>query len=95
MTWIAVNRITVEKPEEADQIVEAFRHRPKKVDDRPGFEGLEVWREEERKEVLVMTRWKRKEDFEAWVESDAFRQAHRGARGSPGEAHGTIYEVVL
>lgn len=95
MVWIAVNRITVDSSAEADQVVEAFRRRPKKVDQRPGFQALEVWREEEGKEVLVMTRWARKEDFLAWVESPAFREAHRGAAGSPGEAHGTIYEVVI
>ncbi|MDE1820039.1 MAG: antibiotic biosynthesis monooxygenase [Euryarchaeota archaeon] len=95
MTWIAVNRITVDSPKEADQIVEAFRHRPKKVDLRPGFKGMEVWREEAGSEVLVMTRWDRKEDFVAWVDSDAFRDAHKAARGSPGDAHGVVYEVVV
>jgi heme-degrading monooxygenase HmoA len=95
MVWISVNRITVDSPAEADEIVERFRRRPKKVDQRPGFLALEVWREGEGKEVLVMTRWARKEDFEAWLESPAFREAHRGAQGSPGQAHGTLYEVVL
>ena len=94
MTWIAVNRITVDAPKEADELVERFRNRPKKVDQRPGFEGLEVWREEEGKEVLVMTRWARREDFLSWVESRAFKDAHHGAAGAPGEAHGSVYEVV-
>jgi heme-degrading monooxygenase HmoA len=94
MVWVAVNRITVDSSKEADEVIERFAHRPKKVDSSPGFLSLEVWREEEGKEVLVMTRWQRKEDFLAWVESPSFRQAHRGARGSPGEAHGAVYEVV-
>lgn len=94
MVWIAVNRISVESPAEADELVARFAQRPKKVDQRPGFLGLEVWREEERKEVLIMTRWARKEDFLAWVEGPAFREAHRGAQGSPGQAHGALYEVV-
>lgn len=95
MTWIAVNRITVETPAEADRVVESFQKRPKKVDQHAGFLGLEVWREEEGREVLVMTRWQRREDFLSWVESPAFREAHRGAAGGPGRAHGTVYEVAI
>jgi heme oxygenase (staphylobilin-producing) len=95
MPWVLVNRITVESPADADRIVEAFRHRAGKVDLQPGFLGFELWREEGGKEVLVSTRWERKEDFEAWVEGPAFRQAHARAEGGPGTAHGTAYEVVL
>lgn len=95
MPWVAVNRITVESPAEADRVVEAFRHRAGKVDLQPGFQGLEVWREEEGKEVLVSTRWESKEQFLAWVNGPAFQEAHRRAQGGPGAAHGTVYEVVI
>jgi heme oxygenase (staphylobilin-producing) len=95
MSWAAVNRITVESPADADRMVERFRHRAGKVDLQPGFLNFEVWREEEGKEILVLTRWARKQDFVSWVESDAFREAHKPARGSPGSAAGTVYEIVL
>ena len=95
MSWTSVNRITVETPSDADRIVDAFRHRSGKVDLEPGFQGFEVWREESGKEVLVITRWQRKEDFHAWVNGPAFQAAHRRAQGSPGEANGSVYEVVL
>lgn len=95
MAWVAVNRITVESPAEADRVIDAFRHRAGKVDLQPGFRSLEVWREEEGKEVLVSTRWDTKEQFRAWVNGPAFQEAHRTARGGPGSAHGTVYEVVL
>jgi heme oxygenase (staphylobilin-producing) len=95
MPWVLVNRISVESPADADQVVEAFRHRAGKVDLQPGFLGIEVWREEEGKEVLVATRWARREDFEAWVNGPAFRQAHQHVAGGPGTAHGSAYEVVL
>lgn len=95
MAWVAVNRITVESPEEANRVVEAFRHRAGKVDLQPGFLGLEVWREELGKEVLVSTRWSTKEQFLHWVNGPAFREAHRRAEGGPGSAHGTVYEVVI
>ncbi|MCI4323535.1 MAG: antibiotic biosynthesis monooxygenase [Thermoplasmata archaeon] len=95
MSWALVNRIAVESPEEADQLVNAFRKRAGKVDQQPGFEKFEVWRESEGKEVLVLTRWQRKQDFEAWIESPAFRDAHRHAGDSPGSAAGSAYEVVI
>ena len=95
MPWMAVNRITVDTPAEADRVVDAFRHRAGKVDLQPGFLGIEVWREHEGKEVLVATRWQRREDFEAWVNGTAFQQAHANAGASPGTAHGGLYELAI
>jgi heme-degrading monooxygenase HmoA len=95
MVWVAINRITVETAEEADRIVEAFRHRAGKVDRQPGFLKFELWREEQGHEVMVLTHWQRKEDFQSWVDSPAFREAHQGARGAPGTAGGSLYEVTL
>jgi len=95
MAWVGVNRITTESPADADRLVEAFRHRAGKVDLQPGFESFEVWREETGHEILVLTRWARRDDFVAWTESTAFQDAHRRAQGAPGTAAGTVYEVVL
>jgi heme-degrading monooxygenase HmoA len=95
MPWIAVNRISVEEPSEADRLVEAFRRRSGKVDEQPGFLGFELWREEAGRDVMVLTRWRHREDIEAWIESPAFREAHRHAEGAPGRGAGTIYEQVL
>lgn len=95
MPWIAVNRITTETPDDAHRLIEAFRHRSGKVDLQPGFQSFEVWREEAGHEVLVLTRWARREDFVAWTESEAFREAHRRAAGAPGSPEGTVYEVAL
>ena len=79
MTWVLVNRISVGTPDEADRVVEAFRHRAGKVDLQPGFLGIEVWREEGGKEVMVSTRWRHREDFQNWLNGPAFRQAHERA----------------
>jgi heme-degrading monooxygenase HmoA len=95
MVWVGVNRISVESPAEAEQVLKAFRHRAKRVDLQPGFLQFEVWKEDEGKEVMVLTRWTRKEDFLAWVESPAFRHAHSHAGESPGSAAGSIYEVAI
>jgi heme-degrading monooxygenase HmoA len=82
-------------PEEADQLVSAFRHRSGKVDQQPGFLKFELWREAEGREVLVLTHWRDRADFEHWVESPAFREAHRHAAGAPGQGAGSLYEVAL
>jgi heme-degrading monooxygenase HmoA len=95
MPWVLVNRISVDSPGEADRLVEAFRHRAGKVDQQPGFLGIEVWREEDGKEVMVTTRWREKEDFRAWMDGPAFRQAHARVEGGPGRAAGSAYEVVI
>ena len=95
MTWVLVNRISVNSSDEADRIVEAFRHRAGKVDEQPGFLGFEVWREQDGREVMVSTRWRHKEDFQSWINSPAFRQAHERAEGGPGRAAGSAYEIVI
>ncbi|HEV2316177.1 MAG TPA: antibiotic biosynthesis monooxygenase family protein [Thermoplasmata archaeon] len=94
MSWAAVNRITVDSSEEADRVVAAFRARSRQVDLEPGFLGFELWREIGGKEVLVLTRWSRREDFVAWTESPAFRHAHARAAESPGIGGGSLYEIV-
>lgn len=95
MVWTAVNRIKVERAEDGERVVEAFRHRAGKVDLQPGFAGFELWREEEGREILVLTRWTRREDFRAWVTGPAFREAHARAPGTPGDSSGALYEVVI
>jgi len=95
MTWVLVNRISVDSPAEADRVVEAFRHRAGKVDQQPGFLGIEVWREEAGKEVMISTRWRAREDFQNWLTGPAFRQSHERAKGAPGQAVGSAYEIVI
>lgn len=95
MAYVAVNRITVNSPEEADKIVEGFRGRARLVDRQPGFISFELWREEKGGEVLVATRWRTKEDFESWVNGSAFKEAHKRASNSPGSANGSSYTVEI
>jgi heme-degrading monooxygenase HmoA len=95
VTWIGINRIRTDTPEEADALIERFRHRSGKVDLQPGFVRFEAWREESGTEVMILTRWQRREDFLAWTESEAFRHAHARVEGAPGRAQGELYEVVI
>jgi len=79
MTVIRINAITV--PESGSQeLARRFADRAGAVDHADGFEGFELLRPtDDRQTWLVVTRWRDKEAFEAWVASPAFAHGHRGA----------------
>ncbi len=76
---VAVNRIFV-KPEHREAFEERFRTRARLVETMPGFVRMEILRPMDGEDYMVMTWWKDKESFEAWVNSEAFRKGH--ARGA-------------
>lgn len=66
----------------ADQVVERFANGQGFVRTFSNFISMEVLRVEVMDEVVVVTRWRDKADFKAWVASDAFKMAHgRGGGG--------------
>jgi heme-degrading monooxygenase HmoA len=76
-----INRLPV-KEGMADQVVERFANGQGFVQTFPGFVSMEVLRAEETDDIVVITRWQDKADFDAWVASDAFKIAHgRGGGG--------------
>ena len=84
MTVIKINAITV--PEDAgDELARRFAARAGAVDDQEGFEGFELLRPtDDRRQWLVVTRWRDEESFTTWVSSPAFAHGHAGAdRPSP------------
>lgn len=77
MSVVRINAITV-PPERADELVARFSARAGEVGKMPGFEAFELLRPSDERDVfLVYTRWRSAEDFDAWVESAAFRHGHR------------------
>jgi heme oxygenase (mycobilin-producing) len=78
---IRINAITV--PEGGGpELARRFAERARAVDDADGFEGFELLRPtDDRRTWLVVTRWRDKEAFEAWVASPAFAHGHRGVSG--------------
>ena len=56
----------------ADRVVERFRGSQGNVQGFPGFISMEVLRAEAGDEVLVVTRWRDREAFDAWVYSEEF-----------------------
>jgi heme-degrading monooxygenase HmoA len=78
-TVIKINAITV--PEDAgDELAQRFAARAGAVDDQDGFEGFELLRPtDERRQWLVVTRWRDDASFQSWVSSPAFAHGHAGA----------------
>jgi len=92
-----INRLPV-KEGMADQVVERFANGQGFVQAFPGFVSMEVLSAEETDEVMVITRWRDKADFDAWVASDAFKMAHgRGGSGGLLRGHPQMgtYEVAV
>ena len=80
MSVVKINAITV-PAERADELVERFANRAGEVSKMPGFEAFELLRPTDDRDVfLVYTRWRSEEDFQTWLNSQAFQQGHAGTR---------------
>lgn len=82
----------------ADEVVERFAGSGGHVQDFPGFVSMEVLKSAAEDEVLVVTRWRDREAFDAWVASEEFARAH--ARGGTegllaGHPKMSSYEVAV
>ena len=74
MSVVKINAITV-PAERADELVERFANRAGEVSKMPGFEAFELLRPTDDRDVfLVYTRWRTQEDFDNWLNSQAFQQ---------------------
>jgi heme-degrading monooxygenase HmoA len=67
-----VNRLPV-KQGGVDRIVERFAESRGHVQYFPGFVFMEVLSSEDDDEVLVITRWRDRASFDAWVRNEKFR----------------------
>ena len=97
-TVIKINAITV--PEDAgDELARRFAARAHAVDDQEGFEGFELLRPtDDRRQWLVVTRWRDEASFQKWVVLAGLRARPR--RGRPALAArrpgvGVVRTVVL
>ncbi|MBV8463176.1 MAG: antibiotic biosynthesis monooxygenase [Acidimicrobiales bacterium] len=83
MSVIKINAITVRQGS-GDELARRFAHRAGAVDRVDGFEGFELLRPEDDRDVwLVVTRWRDDAAFDAWVASPAFAHGHAGAEAAP------------
>jgi heme-degrading monooxygenase HmoA len=74
--YVSMSRLKVEA-EHAEDLVRAFRNRIGLVDSAEGFLGLEVWRSDrDEQEVVMVSRWRDRACFTAYMKSDAHRLSH-------------------
>ncbi len=89
------NRIFV-NPEYAEQFEERFRNRAGEVDQMPGFIANQVLRPVNPGDpYIVLTYWRSRADFEAWVRSDAFVKGHTRSGTLPREAFSAPNKLEL
>jgi len=81
MSFVAVNVLTV-PPGAGETLEQRFAARQGAVDRAPGFEHFELLRPLEGTDsYLVYTRWRSREDFDAWRASQSFGAGHATASG--------------
>lgn len=94
---ITANRVPITKGYERE-FEKRFERRLGAVDRVPGFIRNEVLRPVQGDHYVVLTYWESREAFEAWVQSESFRQAHanpapRGMFTGPSTLE--VHEVIL
>lgn len=72
---VVANRFKIEDGH-TDDFVERFRENSHGVTERRGFRGFKLLTPDDADTHVAMTFWDSREDFEAWVESEAFERAH-------------------
>ena len=74
--YVSMSRLRV-APERTDDLVTAFRGRMHAVDAHDGFVDLQVWcSDREPGEVLMVSRWRGRAAFTAYMRSDDHRRSH-------------------
>lgn len=75
--YVSLSRLRV--PEDrAGELVEAFCNRARLVERHSGFVDLEVWQSDrDRGELVMVSRWRDRECFKAYMKSLDHRRSHR------------------
>jgi heme-degrading monooxygenase HmoA len=74
--YVSMSRLRVEAAQ-SDALVTAFRRRAHLVESAPGFVDLQVWRSDrDPEEVLMVSRWRDRESFTAYMRSADHRTSH-------------------
>ena len=74
--YVSMSRLRI-AASESDALVSAFRQRAHLVDTFDGFIDLQVWRSDrDPEEVLMVSRWRDRAAFTAYMRSAAHRASH-------------------
>jgi heme-degrading monooxygenase HmoA len=88
---IVMVRIPVSSDEQAEGIINRFKHREGKADTLPGFAGFQLMRGEG--ELVSMTRWKTRADLDRWMSSQAHSQVHSHPGGGPSGRNDAMHQA--
>ena len=97
MTVVKINAITV-PGEQGAEIARRFAERVGAVDSQGGFEGFELLRPTDGRDMwLVVSRWRDEAAFQAWLSSPSFAEGHRGVTGAGhgGGSHGGERPIAM
>ena len=76
--YVSISRFRVRNGMEGD-VADAFRARPHRVDDAPGFVRMDVLSPaEDASEFWLVTYWTDEDSFRAWHRGHTFRESHAG-----------------
>ncbi len=74
---MAMSRFEIKDTAKIGAVREAFRNRPRLVDEAEGFVRLDVLQPQDTpSEFWVLTYWRDRAAFDTWYESPAFKVAH-------------------
>ena len=99
--YVSLSRLRIGK-ERAPELVAAFRRRARLVEEADGFIDLQVWQSDrDPGELVMVSRWRDRPAFSAYMRSDAHRVSHDRIEPELGGAiqlerleHMHTYEVV-
>jgi heme-degrading monooxygenase HmoA len=99
--YVSLSRLSI-RSELAPELVAAFRRRVRLVEEADGFIDLQVWQSDrDRGELVMVSRWRDRDSFKAYMRSDAHRASHDRIDPELGAAiklerleHLHTYEVV-
>lgn len=85
MTYVAINVLSVADPGAGAVLESRFAGRAGMVENSPGFVSFELLRPVEGTgDYMVLTRWRERSDYEAWLASRSFQQGHAGGGAAEG-----------
>jgi heme-degrading monooxygenase HmoA len=74
--YVSLSQLRI-APERASELIDAFRGRCGLVDGAPGFVDLQVWQSDrDRGEVVMVSRWRDRASFTAYMKSTEHRISH-------------------
>lgn len=91
--YVVMNELQVPK-QAKEEIAKRFGKSAENMKNVPGcLEFLFLDNENEDGKTVVFTKWETKEDYEAWLNSDAFKRAHQEKRESKEKGPATGSEL--